>query len=53
MNLHLVQHAEANPKSENPERRPSERGRTEIRKMARFTAEHLRIQPPHGGILTA
>ena len=53
MNLRLVQHAEAKPESEDPDRRLSERGRTEIRKMARISAEHLAIQPPHSGMLTA
>jgi len=46
MNLYLVQHAEAKPESEDPERRLSERGRAEIRKMARFAAEHLKIRVP-------
>jgi phosphohistidine phosphatase len=46
MNLYLVQHAEARPESEDPERRLSERGRTEIQKMARFAAEHLKIGVP-------
>lgn len=44
MNLYLVQHAEARPESEDPERRLSERGQADIRKMARFAAEHLGIR---------
>ena len=46
MNLYLVQHAEAKPESEDPERRLSERGWAEIRKMARFAAERLGIRVP-------
>jgi phosphohistidine phosphatase len=46
MNLYLVQHAEAKPESEDPERRLSERGRADIRKMARFAAEHLGVRVP-------
>lgn len=44
MNLYLVQHAEPRPESEDPERRLSERGWADIRKMARFAAEHLGIR---------
>lgn len=46
MNLYLVQHAEAKPESEDPERRLSERGRAEMGKTARFAAEHLAIRVP-------
>jgi phosphohistidine phosphatase SixA len=53
MNLHLVQHAEAKPESEDPERRLSEQARADIWKMARFAAEHLATQPPDSGMLTA
>jgi len=46
MNLYLVQHAEATPESEDPERRLSEPGWAGIRKMARFAADRLEIRVP-------
>lgn len=44
MNLYLVQHAEARQKEEDPERPLSEKGRTDIRKIAVFIAENADIQ---------
>lgn len=44
VNLYLVQHADARPKEEDPERHLSEAGWAAIRRMARFAAEHLNIQ---------
>jgi len=44
MNLYLVQHGEAKPKEEDPSRPLSEKGREEVRKVATFLAEHMKIQ---------
>lgn len=44
MNLYLVQHAEARQKEEDPERPLSEKGRTDIRKIAVFISENADIQ---------
>ena len=39
MRLYLVQHAEAKPKEEDPERHLSERGQSDIRKVASFLSQ--------------
>ncbi len=44
MKLYLVQHGEAKPESEDPERSLTERGREEVERVAR-AAEKLGIQP--------
>ena len=44
VNLYLVQHAEAKSKDEDPERPLSERGWSDIRKVAAFIVEHTNIQ---------
>ena len=44
MKLYLVQHAEPKPKEEDPERPLSEKGWSEIRKVATFAAEHADIK---------
>ncbi len=44
MNLYLVQHAEAKPEEEDTQRRLSERGWSDIRKVAAFIAEHTNIR---------
>ena len=44
MNLYLVRHGEAKPKEEDPERPLSEKGWSEVRKMASFTAEHMTLK---------
>jgi len=41
--LFLVQHAEAKPKEEDPERRITEKGRKETEKVAKFFKEHIGI----------
>jgi len=43
MKVYLVQHAEALPKEENPERPLSEKGQADIRKVASFVSEHWKI----------
>ena len=40
MNLYLVQHAEALPKQEDPDRPLSAQGRADIEKVARFVAKN-------------
>jgi phosphohistidine phosphatase len=44
MKLYLVQHADAKSKDEDPERPLSEKGWTDIRKVAAFITENLKIQ---------
>lgn len=44
MKLYLVQHAEAKSKEEDPERSLSEKGLADIKKVARYAAEHAGIQ---------
>lgn len=44
MNLYLVQHAEAKPKEEDPQRPLSEKGRVDIRKVASFIKEQAVIK---------
>ncbi len=44
MNLYLVQHAEAKPEEEDPQRRLSEKGWSDIRKVGAFIAEHANIR---------
>lgn len=44
MNLYLVQHAEPKRKEEDPNRSLSEKGWSDIRKVAAFVAEHTDIQ---------
>lgn len=44
MNLYLVQHGEAMSKEEDPSRPLSEIGREDVRKVAVFVAEHIKIQ---------
>ena len=44
MNLYLVQHGEAVSKEEDPSRPLLEKGREDIRKVADFVAEHMKIQ---------
>lgn len=56
MRLYLVQHAEPRRKEEDPTRPLSERGWEDIRKMAKYAGEHLRIeveQIVHSGKLRA
>ena len=43
MNLYLVQHAEAKREEEDPERPLSEKGWTDIRKVAAYITEHIDI----------
>ena len=44
MKLYLVQHADAKSKDEDPERPLSEKGWTDIRKVAVFITENLKVQ---------
>jgi len=44
MNLYLVQHGEAMSKEEDSSRPLSEKGREDVRKVAAFVAEHMKIQ---------
>ena len=44
MNLYLVQHAEANPKEEDPDQSLSEVGLQNIRKTAYFAAEYMGLR---------
>lgn len=56
MNLYLVQHAEAKRKEEDPTRPLSDRGWENIRKIAKYAREHLRLeveQIVHSGKLRA
>ncbi len=56
MNLYLMQHGEAVSKEVDPERPLSGRGRQEVGKVARFAAEHCRLNTVrilHSGKLRA
>jgi phosphohistidine phosphatase len=44
MYLYLVQHAEAKPKEEDPERHLSDRGRKTVQKVAAYLAQNIDIQ---------
>lgn len=44
MNLYLVQHGEAMSKEEDPSRPLSEKGREDVRRVAAFVAEQMKIQ---------
>jgi len=45
MNLYLVQHAEAKPESEDPDRPLTEKGWRDIRKIAPFIASQAEFTP--------
>jgi phosphohistidine phosphatase len=47
MHLYLVQHAEARPKDEDPQRPLSEKGRADIQKVAAFLAGHEAVKVSH------
>jgi len=44
MNLYLVQHAESKLKEEDPQRSLSDKGRTDVEKVAVFVAEHTTLK---------
>ena len=44
MNLYLVQHAESKPKEEDTQRSLSDKGRTDVEKVAAFVAEHTTLK---------
>jgi len=44
MNLYLVQHAQAKPKKEDPQRPLSDRGQADIEKIAVFVGEHTTLK---------
>lgn len=44
MNIYLVQHAESKPKEEDPQRSLSDKGRTDVEKVAAFVAEHTTLK---------
>lgn len=44
MNLYLVQHAESKPKEEDPQRSLSDKGKTDVEKVAAFVAEHTTLK---------
>lgn len=44
MHLYLVQHADARPKEEDPERPLSDKGQADIRKVAAFLSEHSAVR---------
>jgi len=56
MKLYLVQHAEPKSKEEDPTRPLSDRGRKNIRKIAKYVGEHLQLEVEqiiHSGKLRA
>ena len=44
MNLYLVRHAECKPEAQDPQHSLSDKGRTEIEKVAAFVAEHITLK---------
>ena len=56
MNVYLVQHAEAKPENEDPERPLTDQGWEDIKKVAAFVREHLDVRADrivHSGKLRA
>ncbi len=43
MKLYLVQHAEAVPAEDNPDRPLSDKGRTDVQRVASFLARSVRV----------